>query len=71
MAYETKDLSYRKSTLSVAKHYKFFPPKLPKAKISIFVPTHPVVVYFCMGIQMLTGQEAQWIGRILSDTASV
>jgi hypothetical protein len=32
---------------------------------------HPVVVYFYMGMQMLTGQEAQWIGRVLPDTASV
>jgi hypothetical protein len=32
---------------------------------------HPVVVYFCMGMQMLTRQEAQWIERVLPDTTSV
>jgi hypothetical protein len=32
---------------------------------------HPVVVYLCMGMQMLTRQEAQWIGRVLLDTALV
>jgi hypothetical protein len=32
---------------------------------------HPVVVCFFMGMQMLTGQEAQWTGKELLDTASV